>query len=225
MDLSQLVGPKGLRIAINTGNRALVQQDADGALRGVSPALAAHLAETLGVPWTPVIYDGAGKVFADADADIWDVAFMAIDPARAGAVSFTRPYHGIEATFATRAASAIKEPAQADQPGVTILSSAGSAYQLHLSATVQHADLQIGGTPVESFTAFRDGSGDVVAGIRASLERHLGDVPGIEIMPGTLARVEQAMVLPGADHKLTQALDAFVADAIAGGIVARNVGS
>jgi polar amino acid transport system substrate-binding protein len=42
-----------LRVAINTGNRALVQNDG-GELAGVSPALAQRLADRLGVTFEPV---------------------------------------------------------------------------------------------------------------------------------------------------------------------------
>ena len=218
--LKQIAKGPHLRAAINTGNRALVQQAADGTLHGVSPALARALAERLDLPLEPVIYDGAGKVFADAGRDIWDVAFMAIDPARATHVSFTRPYHGIEATCAVRAGEAAVAPGDLDREGLTLLSSAGSAYQLYLSAAFQRATLQIGGTPTDSFMAFKAGEGDAVAGIRASLERHLGDDPTVLILPGTLTRVDQAMVLPGPAHPAINALDAFVADALESGLVA-----
>lgn len=219
-DLTNIAKGPQLRAAINTGNRALVQQGADGALHGVSPALARALAARLGLPLEPVVYDGAGKVFADAGRDIWDVAFMAVDPARATDVSFTRPYHGIEATCAIRAGQETVAPGELDREGLTLLSSAGSAYQLYLSAAFRKATLQIGGTPAESFAAFKAGAGDAVAGIRASLERHLGDDAEIVILPGTLTRVDQAMVLPGPANPAIKALDAFVAEALDSGLVA-----
>ena len=52
-------------LPFNTGNRALVQQDGDQ-LSGVSPALARRLAEEIGADLRLVIYEGAGKVFAEA---------------------------------------------------------------------------------------------------------------------------------------------------------------
>ena len=211
-----------LRAAINTGNRALVQRDGD-TLNGISPALARRLAETIGARLEPVIYDGAGKVFADAGADRWDVAFLAVDPARATRIGFTRPYHAIEATYAVRAASAIATPQEADREGVAILTSVGSAYDLHLQATLRHATLERDGTPGESFDAFRAGRCDAVAGVRASLERAFVGDPDIRVLPGVLTRVEQAMALPGPAHPALPALDAFVAEALADGFVARHL--
>ena len=72
------------------------------------------------------------KVFADASADKWDVGFLAIDEMRAREVSFTRAYHIIEATFAVRTGSSIGSVADADREGLSILTSTGSAYDMHL---------------------------------------------------------------------------------------------
>ena len=220
-ELMKLASNGRLRAAINTGNRALVQRDGE-TLTGVSPALAQRLADEIGATLDPVVYDGAGKVFADAEADIWDVAFLAIDATRAQKICFTRPYHVIEATFAVRTGG-ITEIDQVDRPGVTVLTSTGSAYDMYLSANLTQASLEHSGTPTDSFAEFREGRGDVVAGIRASLERHLGDEPDIRILPGVLTSVQQAMVLPGPANPLLEALDAFVARAIEDGFVAAYV--
>ncbi|MDU8945423.1 transporter substrate-binding domain-containing protein [Ovoidimarina sediminis] len=215
------IAPNGiLRAAINTGNRALVQTEGDR-LTGVSPALAHRLADRIGATLEPIIYSGAGKVFADAESGNWSVAFLAIDATRARNVSFTRPYHTIEATFAARADAPFRDTGDADRPGVTILTSTGSAYDMHLSANLQAATLEHSGTPGESFDEFKSGRADLVAGVRASLERHFGGDPGFRILPGVLTKVEQAMVLPGPANPLISALDDFVAEAIEDGFVAR----
>jgi polar amino acid transport system substrate-binding protein len=213
-------GPK-LRVAINTGNRALVQLQ-DGVLGGVSPALARRLAATLGLEMEVVMYEGAGKVFQDAGKDVWDVAFLAVDALRAKAVSFTRPYHTIEATYAVRTGGGITDVDAVDRAGVTVLTSTGSAYDMHLTASLKAAALERSGTPPDSFAEFREGRGDVVAGVRASLERFFKDDPLVQVLPGVLTKVEQAMVLPGAENPLIAGLDAFVAAAIAEGFVARE---
>lgn len=222
-DLASIVSNRVLRVAINTGNRALVQHE-DGRLSGVSPALGRRLAERLGATFEPVIYEGAGKVFADADADKWDIAFLAIDQTRARKVSFTRPYHLIEATYAVRTTSDIHQIEDADHAGLQILTATGSAYDMYLTETLQHAQLVRSGTPPESFEEFRAGRADLVAGVRASLDGYFGEDEDFRILPGFLTQVAQAMVLVGADNPLIEALDAFVADAIADGFVATELG-
>ncbi|MDG1863726.1 MAG: transporter substrate-binding domain-containing protein [Yoonia sp.] len=207
-----------LRVAINTGNRALVQI-VDGVPQGVSPALARRLADQIGAKMDVVLYDGAGKVFNDATADIWDIAFLAIDATRAKGISFTRSYFTIEATYAVRKGGPVRSIEQADQDGLTVLTSIGSAYDMYLGANLKHANHDRTGTPTESFAAFQQGRGDVVAGVRASLLRFFQDDPTIEVLSGVVTEVAQAMVLPGADNPVIDALDAFVAEAIGDGFV------
>lgn len=218
-DLTKLVQGGVLKAAINTGNRALVQQEGD-ALHGISPALARRLALRLGARLECIVYDGAGKVFADAHKGVWDVGFLAIDPKRAEKVTFTRAYITIEATFAVRAGAALQGVEDLDAPGIQILTAQGSAYDLHLTKTLRHAALHRSGTPPTSFEAFRTGTWDAVAGVRASLEQAFGDDPEYRVLPGVLTKVEQAMVLPAYDHPVQRDLDAFVAQAINEGFVA-----
>lgn len=217
-DLESLARGGVLRAAINTGNRALVRQ-VNGALEGVSPALARRLADEIGAQLEPVIYDGAGKVFADAGNDAWDVAFLAIDGTRGEVIGFTRPYVSIEATFAVRADSPVRDVTRADRDGVTVIVARGAAYDMHLSDALRHATIERAASPGESFAAFRAGRGDVVAGVRESLEAAFANDPGYRILPDAFSTVEQAMVLPDRADPRLAALDDFVARAIAEGFV------
>lgn len=219
MSALSAIAPHGvLRVAINTGNRALVQMQGDTPV-GVAPALATRLAAQLGMTVQTVIYDGAGKVFDDALRDVWDVGFLAIDGLRARRISFTRPYVTIEATFAARVGGPVTRVDQVDRDGITVLTSTGSAYDMHLTAHLRAARLERSGTPTESFAEFRAGRGDVVAGVRASLARFFDGDLSVVVMDGVLSKVEQAMVLPGPEYPLIGALDAFVAGAIDDGFV------
>ena len=95
--LSELAPTGKLRAAINFGNPVLAQKDpATGEPRGVSVDLARELGRRLGVPVELVTFDAAGKVFAALKTGAWDIAFLAIDPARATEIAFTAPYVVIE---------------------------------------------------------------------------------------------------------------------------------
>src|SRR4030095_11337292 len=93
------LAPTGkLRAAINFGKPILATRDAaPGEPRGVSVDLSRELARRLGVPVELVTFDAAGKVVAAVGQ--WDVAYVAIDPARAGEISFTAPYVVIEGAY------------------------------------------------------------------------------------------------------------------------------
>jgi len=94
---SELAPSGKLRAAINFGNPVLAQKDpATGEPRGVSVDLARELGRRLGVPVDLVTFDAAGKVFEALKKGVWDVAFLAIDPARAAEIAFTAPYVVIE---------------------------------------------------------------------------------------------------------------------------------
>lgn len=219
-DLRSLARNGVLRVAFNTGNRALVQ-DNGAALQGVSPALAKRLAAEIGARVHPVIYGGAGKVFADAGKAAWDVGFLAIDAQRAEKIAFTRAYLTIEATYAVRAGAAFSDVVDVDRAGVQVLTATGSAYDMYLTATLKNADLQRSGTPPESFEAFRNGRCDAVAGVRASLAQFFDGEAEVRILPGVLTRVDQAMVLPQRGDPRIAALDNFVRRAVEDGVVAR----
>lgn len=207
-----------LRVAINTGNRAVVQQDSD-ILTGVSPALAQRLAGEINARMEPIIYNGAGKVFEDAGCNKWDIGFLAIDPMRAKKIAFTQPYIVIEATYAVRQDAALKDVADVDAAGVKVLTSIGSAYDMHLTKTLQNATLERSSTPPESFEEFRAGRCDAVAGVRASLEVAFANSPNIRILSGVLTAVRQAMVLPDNTDTRIAALDDFVARAKMDGFI------
>src|SRR5438105_13517970 len=85
--------PSGtLRAAVNYGNIVIAQKDpAGGDPRGVGPELARELARRLGVPIAYVGYDTAGKVASAVKEGVWDIAFLADDPERAGEIAFSAP--------------------------------------------------------------------------------------------------------------------------------------
>ena len=81
---AQLAPTGALRAAINLGNSVLAQKNTvSGELSGISVDLAHELGRRLDVPVEFVVFDAAGKVFDALKSDAWDVAFLAIDPARA----------------------------------------------------------------------------------------------------------------------------------------------
>ncbi len=137
------LAPTGkLRVGINYGNPVLATRDAtSGDLRGVAVDLARELGRRVGVPVELVGYDAAGKMVEGLQAGAWDVAFLAVDPGRAGEISFTAPYIEIEGAYLVPAGSPLRAIADVDREGVRIALAAKSAYDLFLSRSLQHAQL------------------------------------------------------------------------------------
>ncbi|MEL6482182.1 MAG: transporter substrate-binding domain-containing protein [Pseudomonadota bacterium] len=197
-----------LRAAMNHGNRALVQRRGD-MLTGIMPVLARHLAEGLGVSLEMVDYPGAREIVETAPDDVWDVAFLAIDRSRETHIAYTAPYVVIEIAYAVREGEAAA-PAALDREGATILAGRGTAYDLYLTKTLQHATLLRDETPADTFRRFAAGEGDAVAGVRQSLEEALMDAEGVIFQKAPVLEAQQAMVLPRAKAHLLPALEAYV---------------
>jgi polar amino acid transport system substrate-binding protein len=196
----QTLAPSGvLRAAINFGNPVLAQRDpATGQARGVSVAIARELARRLGTPLELVTFDAAGKVFEALQRNAWDVAFLAIDPKRATEIEFTAPYVIIEGGYAVRNDSPLRAIADVDAPGVRIAVAANSAYDLYLSRTIVHAQIQRASSGEESAAMFDRERLDVLAGVKsplAKLARSRGD---LRVMDGRFMAIEQAMGVPQA---------------------------
>lgn len=217
------LAPTGtLRAAINFGNPVLAQRGPDGAPAGVSVVLATELARRLGVPLAIVPFQAAGEVTAAAAEGRYDIAFLAIDPVRGQGLDFTAPYVLIEGGYAVRDASPVTAVDQVDAPGVTVVVAKGSAYDLYLTRALTHATLHRLATGPDAAAAFGRGEGDVLAGVRQVSVRLVAETPGLRMVPGRFMSIEQAMAVPkGRDASALAAVQAFVAEMKASGVVAR----
>jgi polar amino acid transport system substrate-binding protein len=135
--------PSGTLVAgTNFGNPVIAQRDPSGGEpRGVGPSLARELARRLGVPIRYAVYDTAGKMADAAKEGAWDVAFLAVDPARATDIGFSAPYVLIEGTYLVRGDSPFRSVDDVDREGVRIAVADKSAYHLFLMRHVQRAGL------------------------------------------------------------------------------------
>jgi polar amino acid transport system substrate-binding protein len=219
--LKAALAPQGmLRAAINLGNKALVRRESEnGEPIGVSPALARRLAELLGVTLEMVLFDGAGAAAKAAPNDVWDIAFLAIDPDRRDRVAFTEPYVRIEGTYAVRSGSAIETAADADREGVRILASVGSAYELHLRRTLRSAELVPADTPAASMQAFLTGESDAVAGVRQSLEAFFKGRRDVRVLPDRITAIEQAVAVPAAKAAAVPWLNELLSELDRSGVI------
>lgn len=220
-----LLAPTGeLRAAINLANFLLVSDRApDGTPLGVAPSLAADLAARLGVPVRFLPYATPGELCDSAASGDWDVGFVGADPARAGALAFTDPYCGIEATFLVRDDAPFRACADLDAPGVSVAVSARTAYDLWLDANFRRADLRRAADIDASHALFFDAGLDALAGLRPKLRAEAAARPGLRVLPDRFALVEQAACLPRARAEGLDALRAFIDAAKASGRVAELI--
>jgi polar amino acid transport system substrate-binding protein len=178
------LAPAGkLRAAINFGNPILASKDpATGEPRGVSVDLSRELGRRLGVPVQLVTFESAGRVFA-AIGD-WDVAYLAIDPARSSEIAFSAPYVAIEGAYLVPAGSSIRANADVDRPGTRVVVGLGSAYDLFLTRELKQATLVRAPTSPAVTDVMVAQKLDVAAGVRQQLESDALRVPGVRLLPG-----------------------------------------
>lgn len=222
--VTQLAPTGVLRAGINLGNILLVTgKTGAGDPAGVSPDMAAAIADRLGVGLELVPFASPGAV-ADAVSDgLWDIALIAADPKRAETLAFAPAYVEIEATYLVQAGSGISSIDEVDQPGVRIAVSARSAYDLWLDRNLKHAELVRADGLAGAFALFRDQKLDVLAGLRPALRSNAADMPGTRVLDGRYMSVQQAIATQPDNTEGLAFLDAFVREATGNGLVERLI--
>lgn len=221
-DVLQDLAPTGvLRAAINFGNSVLAQRDpTTGEPRGVSVDLARELGQRLGVPIELVTFDAAGKVFEALKTGAWDIAFLAVDPARSAEIIFTAPYVIIEGTYMVRANSPLKRVAEVDRAGVRVAAGAGSAYELFLSRTLKSAQLVRRSTGAEAFETFMSEGLEAMGSVRQVLLQFTKTHSGLRVMDDSFMTIEQAMGTPKPREIGARFLSMFIEEHKANGFIA-----
>ncbi|WP_076263380.1 transporter substrate-binding domain-containing protein [Intrasporangium flavum] len=220
-DVARDLAPTGvLRASINLGNPVLAQGSPD-APRGVTVDLAREVAARLGVPLELLCFDAARLSFeamADGRADL---CFLAVDPARATEVAFTAPYVVIEGVYVVPHDSPVRVADDVDRPGVRVGVKAGSAYDLHLSRTLAHAEVVRGAEGVEVFAA--DGL-EAGAGIREPATAWVASHPGTRLVEDAFMQIRQAVGTPaGRSDAARRFLHDLVDELKADGFVAASL--
>ena len=219
------LAPTGkLRVGINYGNPVLAKRDpSSGDLSGVAADLARELGKRVSVPVDLVAFESAGKMFDAVKTGAWDVAFLAVDPGRADQIDFTAPYIEIEGTYLVPAGSPLHAIADADREGVRIGISSGSAYDLFLSRSIQHAELVRAPDPNGAFKLILAGTVDVVAGVRQHLLANVEKLPGSRVLDGRFMAIQQALGIVKGRSAGAKYLREYIEEVKASGLVAQAI--
>ncbi len=219
--VAQLAPHGVLRAAINMSNFLLVTgRTAAGDPEGVSPSIAAAIADRLGVPVKYVPFPKPGELADQAGKDVWDIGNIGAEPARAEKIAFTAAYCEIEATYLVPAGSSLKSIADVDKPGVRIAVTARSAYDLWLERNIKHATLVRSEGLDGALNQFIAEKFEALAGLRPRLITDVTKLPGAVILDGQFTAVQQAVGTSKANTEAAAFLSAFVEEAKASGLVA-----
>jgi polar amino acid transport system substrate-binding protein len=184
------LAPDGvLRAAINLGNPVLAQ-GTPAAPAGVTVDIARAIGARLGLPVELACFDAARDSLAAVTEGGAAICFLGIEPARAGEIAFTAPYVLIEGVYAVADQSPLITAADVDRPGVRIGVKRGSAYDLFLTRTLQHAVVVRGS---EGTTEFLSGNLEAAAGVREPMTEFVGSHPGYRLVDGRFMQIRQAV--------------------------------
>jgi len=221
---SELTLPGTLRAGINLGNILLVTgKGPDDEPQGVAPAMAAGIADRLGVAIEYVTYATPGELADAAERDEWDIGLIAVEPKRAEQIAFCEPYVEIEATYLVPPGSPFQSVDEVDSPGVRIAVSDRAAYDLYLSRTLKHAELARAQGLPGALKLFVDEKLDALAGLAPALQENAEALPGARVLPGRYTSVLQAIGTRPQCKALNAVVAAYTAEAKASGLVARLI--
>jgi polar amino acid transport system substrate-binding protein len=214
-----------LRASINLGNPILAYQGDDGGARGVSVDLAGEFARRLNVELELVVVDAAGKSVDMVASDNADIGFFAIDPVRGANIAFSAAYVLIEGCYLVKQDSPIRANEEVDAAANRVVVGKGSAYDLYLTRTLQHAQILRSPTSPTVVDTFLEQGAEVAAGVKQQLEADAQRFGGLRLLDGRFMVIQQAMGTPrsrGIDaaaflaHFVEQMkASGFVADALA----------
>lgn len=224
-DILKDLAPGGkIRAAINVGNIVLAKRGEGSAQpTGITVDLAHELGKRLGVPVELVMFEMAGKVSDVANKDVWDICFLAIEPARAAEVEFTAPYVLIEGTYLVAKDSPLKTVADVDASGKRVGVNTGAAYDLFLTRSLKNATLLRAGDGSSMFNLFEQGKVDAAAGVRQPLDIYAKTHPDTRVMPDRFMEIRQAMAASKGKFAGQKYLAAFIEEMKASGFVAEAI--
>ena len=217
------LAPNGrIYAAINFGNPILaVKNPVTGEPAGVSVDLSRELARRLGVSVQLVTFEAAGKVVEALKAGSLDIAFVAIDPARAVDISYSAAYVVIEGAYLVEQNSPIRSNDEVDRPGIRVAVGAGSAYDLYLARELKQAKLVRAPTSPTVVDTFLAQKLEVAAGVKQQLEADAKRLPGLRLLDGRFMVINQAMGTPVGRNAGAAYLRDFVEEMKATGFVAQ----
>lgn len=219
------LAPSGkLRAGVNLGNTLFTTREkATGELRGVGIDLMRELGLRLGVEVEFVVHAKPGDVADAIDADTWDVAILAIEPARAQRMTFSPAITEIEATYLVVQDSTLRSVSQVDAPAIRIATPEKAGYELYLSRTLKNATLVRTKGLAAAIDLFKQRQVDALAGLRPDLVDLMNKMPASRLVDGSFMIVNHGLCVSRERGAAADYLKAFVEEIKATGFITRSI--
>jgi polar amino acid transport system substrate-binding protein len=222
--VSQLAPTGKVRVGLSFGIALLASRGQEGGEpRGVVVDVARELGARLGVAVQFVPYAGPRLLTDAVNTGEWDIAFLAIEPARAKTIHFTPPYVEIEAAYLVRTNSTLRTLGDVDRAGVRVAVASGSAYDLYLTRALTAAQLIRAKGTDGAVKDLRADRADAVASIRQVLSTYADSASDVRLMDGNFMIIPQAIGMPYGRDAAARYLAAFVDDIKRSGFLANAI--
>ncbi len=190
-----------------------------GAISGPVRELSDELARRLGVPVAITPSGGVPAILESLKANTVDLGFVAIDPTRARDVDFSQPYLLGWSSYLVPAASSLHSVKDVDRPGIRVAANAGDSPDLFLARNLKNATLTHLKNMDEAIAALSSGEIGAYASNRQRLLQIAAADPRLRVLDDNFFAVEQAIAVPKGNSAALAAVNRFLDDAKASGLV------
>ena len=219
--ISKKIAPTGeLSVGLNMSNFLLINsKDAKGLQDGVSPDIGKKLAEELNINCKLVQFERPGLLADAVDDDKWDISNIAYEKERSKTIDFSNPYVNIDANFIFRNKYNFMSNEEINSSGIKIAVVERSAYDLWLSDNFKNAELIKVKTIDNSHKLFREGSVDVLAGLKPKLLEELKINNDFKIISNPFTYIKQSVGIKKGNPEILDFLNDFISKLIKEGYV------
>ena len=220
-NISKKLAPTGvLRVGLNMSNFLLVNsKDSGGLPDGVSPDIGKKLAEELDVNCKLVEFEKPGLLADAVNDNQWDVGNIAFEKERGKTIDFSNPYVNIDANFIFRNKDNFKSNDEINSSGIKIAVVERSAYDLWLTENFKNAELIKVNTIENSHKLFREGSVDVLAGLKPKLMEEIENNNDFKIISNPFTYIKQSIGIKKGNPEILVFLNEFIFKMIKEGYV------
>ena len=220
----QLAPTGKLRVALVMFEPALASRDAAGEPVGVAPDLARALAERLGVPLDPILFDSPAIYGESVGSLRWDIGFAGRDTGVAGRVDFGPTFALIDHQMLLAPGKTFRDLADIDREKVRVGVTIASVDDHLLSQRLKNAfvfRVLIGADHASA--TLRNSGADAFAASATFLAKVAPEVPGSRLLDPPFAVVPAAVaVSPGRPSALAYVTE-FVRQAKASGFIQQSI--
>jgi polar amino acid transport system substrate-binding protein len=210
-------------VYLSTNPAQAIRDPVTGEARGASASLARELAarHNLSLEFKPL--PGPPDVIEAVRSGTADIGFVAYEATRLGTVAFSRTYMLVRQSFLVPQRSSIRTTGEVDTEGVKVGGTRNDSITLCMKRIFKQAAVVELASDSEVGNAFAAGVIDAFAANRHRLTTLSKTASATRLLPDDLFYVPQAIIVPRERPAALEAVNAFLDDVHASGLLRRAI--